>query len=174
MIYNHSNHRHEGILTPHSGSKLDEVKICKFLKGYDCVVSADMAGYLNFYAITPSPIKNKLLARCIDYNEKEIIQVKGGKGNKIAFPIRGIDFDPKRCMLYTGDEMGYMTQWDLSELLGKLEQVKEASADHHAREKDGVQNDSLHSGAFITSTNRADKIKFSEADVQIVFKWKAH
>ena len=80
-----------------------------------------MAGYLNFYAITPSPIKNKLLARCIDYNEKEIIQVKGGKGNKIAFPIRGIDFDPERCMLYTGDEMGYMTQWDLSELLSKLE-----------------------------------------------------
>jgi hypothetical protein len=32
-------------------------------------------------------------------------------------------------MLYTGDEMGYMTQWDLTELLSKLEQVKEAHAE---------------------------------------------
>ena len=59
-------------------------------------------------------------------------------------------------------------------MLDKLQQVKEASSEHHAREKDAIQGDSLHSGAFITSTNRADKIKFSEADVKIVYKWKAH
>lgn len=74
VIYNHSSHRYDGILCPSENSdKLAEVKICKFLKGYDCIVSADMGGYLNFYAITPSPIKNKLLARVICYNEKEII-----------------------------------------------------------------------------------------------------
>lgn len=27
---------------------------------------------------------------------------------------------------------------------------------------------------FITGTNRVDKIKFSEADIKIVYKWKAH
>ena len=28
--------------------------------------------------------------------------------NKVFFPIRGIDFDPKTNTLYTGDEAGYM------------------------------------------------------------------
>jgi hypothetical protein len=30
------------------------------------------------------------------------------KDSKIAFPFRGIDYDPVNKMLYTGDEMGYM------------------------------------------------------------------
>ena len=39
--------------------------------GHNCLVSADMDGYLNFYAIFPSPFKNQLLTRKIFYNEKE-------------------------------------------------------------------------------------------------------
>ena len=39
----------------------------------------------------------------------------------VNFPIRAIDFDSKRKMLITGDEMGYMQMWDLSKLIEKLE-----------------------------------------------------
>jgi len=38
-------------------------------------------------------------------------------------------------MLYTGDEMGYMTQWDLNELLSKLDHVKETYLEQQIREK---------------------------------------
>ena len=41
------------------------------------------------------------------------------------FPIRAIDFDYKRKLLFTGDEMGFMHKWDLSILLDKLDGVKE-------------------------------------------------
>lgn len=51
-----------------------EVKICKFLLGFNCLVSADMDGYLNFYAVFPSPLKGQLLTRTIYYNTKEQIQ----------------------------------------------------------------------------------------------------
>lgn len=68
--------------------------------------------------------------------------------------------------------MGYMTQWDLTDLLSKLEDVK--TADHHDKRGGDSSKDGIDSGAFITSTNRADKIKFSEADVKLVYKWKAH
>jgi hypothetical protein len=95
----------EGTLYPPSvsGQKEYEVKICKFLRGSDVIVGADMGGYLNFYAISPSPMKNQLLCRVIHYNKEEETQ-----NEKIAFPFRGVDYDPERRMLYTGDEMGYM------------------------------------------------------------------
>jgi hypothetical protein len=44
---------------------------------------------------------------------------------KIAFPIRGLDYDPVGRMLYTGDEMGYMMKLDVSELLDKLQEVQD-------------------------------------------------
>jgi len=36
-------------------------------------VSADTEGYLNFYAVVPSPYKNTLLSRKIFFNEREQI-----------------------------------------------------------------------------------------------------
>jgi len=47
------------------------------------------------------------------------------RGEKIAFPFRGLDYDPVGRMLYTGDEMGYMMKWDVSELLDKLQEVQD-------------------------------------------------
>ena len=73
-VQNHSNLKLEGALAPFAEGDLPEVKICKFLKGHNCVVSADMDGYLNFYAVVPSPYKNNLLCRKIFYNEKEQIR----------------------------------------------------------------------------------------------------
>jgi len=34
-----------------------------------------------------------------------------------------MDFSPKERFLFTGDEMGYMQKWDLTNLLKKLEEV---------------------------------------------------
>ena len=59
FIYNHSSHRIENHLYR---EEQVEVKICKFLPGSDCIVSADMDGYLNFWAMTPHVNKGQLLA----------------------------------------------------------------------------------------------------------------
>ena len=74
------------------------------MKDSDIIVGADMGGYLNFYAITPNPMKNKLLCRIIHYNKDEELSGNG----KLAFPIRGMDYHPSERMLYTGDEMGFI------------------------------------------------------------------
>ena len=70
-VHNQQNQKLEGALCPYVDDHLPEVKICKFIKGHHCLVSADMDGYLNFYATVPSPFKNQLLCRKIFYNEKE-------------------------------------------------------------------------------------------------------
>ena len=121
VIYNYGSYRQEGILKSEiidsSKDNLAEVKICKFLTPYDCLVSADLDGYLHFWAITPSPRKNELICTVKDDNITEV-------GSKVNFPIRAMDFSPDGMYLFTGDEMGYMHKWDVSKLLLKLEEVK--------------------------------------------------
>lgn len=144
ILYNHNSHRLEGMLQPYDND-LPEVKICKFLKGYDCLVSADDDGYLNFYSIASHPsIKCKLLCRAIDYNDNEQIVVSkdGEKGQKVAFPFRGIDFDPVGKIVYTGDEMGYMHKWDVSALLEKLDDIKHFLEQQALAEKAATQSQS--------------------------------
>lgn len=75
VLYNHKSRRFEGSVHP-PGDNLPEVKICKFLKGYDLLVSADLDGYLNFYAVYTSTLKNTLLVRIQYINEDE--QIGGG------------------------------------------------------------------------------------------------
>jgi hypothetical protein len=53
-VYNHSNHRPENSFHV-VNDKIAAVKIVKFLGDSDCLVSADMAGYLNFWAMNPHP-----------------------------------------------------------------------------------------------------------------------
>lgn len=91
------------------------------------LVSADTEGYLNFYAVVPSPCKNTLpIVRKIYFNERE--QIMDADRQKIPdqepvyFPIRGIDFNPETNVLYTGDEAGYLQKWDLNSMLDKLRQ----------------------------------------------------
>lgn len=87
VIYNYGSYRQEGILKPaDTTDHLAEVKICKFLGKYDCLVSADLDGYLHFWAITPSPRKNELLCSIKDDNTSEV-------GTSVNFPIRAIDFN---------------------------------------------------------------------------------
>ena len=62
-VQNHQNQKFEGALCPFIDQPLPEVKVVKFLKPHNCLVSSDMDGYLNFYAIVPSPFKNLLLVR---------------------------------------------------------------------------------------------------------------
>jgi WD40 repeat protein len=97
---------------------LAEVKVCKFLVPYHCLVSSDLDGYLHFWAVTPSSRKGELLCSVRDDNTSEV-------GKKVNFPIRAIDFDCKRKLLFTGDEMGFMHKWDLSKLIEKLDRVRE-------------------------------------------------
>lgn len=81
-VHNQQNQKLEGALCPYVDDHLPEVKICKFLKDHHCLVSADMDGYLNFYATVPSPFKNQLLCRKIFYNEKE--QIREDASHKIV------------------------------------------------------------------------------------------
>ena len=74
VIYNYGSYRQEGILKPPGdpndlkGNELAEVKICKFLALSDCLVSADLDGFLHFWAVTPSPRKNEHLCCVKDDN----------------------------------------------------------------------------------------------------------
>ena len=55
-LYNYHSRRYDGYLAPVANNR-PEVKICKFLKGHDVLVSADLDGFLNFYAVYPSSLK---------------------------------------------------------------------------------------------------------------------
>lgn len=114
IIYNYGSYRQEGILQPHEL----EVKICKFLNPYNILASADLDGKLYFWGIMPSAAKNELLCSIKDDIESEVGSIEN-------FPIRAMDFDVTKKILYTGDEMGNMHKWDLSNLINKLEHFDE-------------------------------------------------
>jgi len=98
-----------------------------------------MDGYLNFYAVVPSPFKNQLLCRKIFHNERE--QIRDSNNNLIAgqesvfFPIRGLDFNPETNILYTGDEAGYLQKWDLADMLTKLKTNESIFKAHQERDR---------------------------------------
>ena len=185
ILYNHNSHRLESVLQPDmepGETTLPKVQICKFLKGHQCLVSADEDGYLNFYSVAGyNEIKGKLLCRTIEYNDQEQIQISsdGTKGNRVAFPFRGIDFDADQKILYTGDEMGYMQQWDLSQLLDKLQDLCAHLHQIKETEKKASGNESAKSGnmpdssTFLTGIN-SDRFNFSEDDVKKIKSWRAH
>lgn len=66
-LQNHQTKKLEGRLAPNEPNP-PSVMVCKFLKKADCIVTADVDGFLNFYAVTPSYIKNTLLARVREVN----------------------------------------------------------------------------------------------------------
>merc|ERR1712195_435807 len=100
----HYSHKLLGRLHPKDESDLPSVTICKFLKNPDAannpfvssfvLVTADLDGYLNFYAID-GVMKNQLLCRRREVNEAEQIQGKNEDAEKIYYAIRGIDYDPE-------------------------------------------------------------------------------
>lgn len=106
-LYNYHSRRYDGCLMPVPHNR-PQVKICKFLKGHNVLVSADLDGYINFYAIFPSTLKNTLLARVNHINMNEQIKGVDGKVNAVAFPMRAMDFNPITNILYTGDDVGYL------------------------------------------------------------------
>ena len=161
-IYNHSSHRPENTLQI-VNDNIPSVKIVKFILNTDCVVSADMAGYLNFWAMNPHPHKGKRLAFVINQNNQEKIdRGHGPELNLLNFAIRGIDYDPENHMLYTRDESGYMQKWDISVLLEKME----ATMKTYQTDKTSM---------FITNPNpKGDAITFDNSDVRLVHSWQAH
>jgi len=109
-----------------------------------------------------------------------------GEGQKkretIYFPIRAIDYDPEERMLWTGDELGYMQKWDVSDLLDKLteKQRRHEAAQQLQKETIAMQQSMGKQAAkqtFITgsdSLKAEDEIVFSSSDVQLTNQWKAH
>lgn len=119
VIYNYGSYRQEGILKcpiEEGFQYPSELKIVKFLAPYDCLVTADIDGYLHFFAVTPSPRKNEHLCKVTNMNISQV-------GSKVNYPIRAIDFDAENNILYTGDEMGWIQRWDLTVLFAKLQEV---------------------------------------------------
>lgn len=92
-----------------------------------------MDGYLNFYAITPSPFKNQLLLRKRLLNHE--MQLSSAGHDAVYFPIRGMDFNPETLVLYTGDEAGYLQCWNLEPLLEKLKQNEEIHKKEQERQR---------------------------------------
>lgn len=104
VIYNYGSYRQEGILKVPIDStykESSELKICKFLSPSDCLVAADIDGFLHFFAVTPSPRKNEHLCKVSNFNTSQV-------GTQVNYPIRAMDFDSDNNILYTGDEMGYI------------------------------------------------------------------
>jgi hypothetical protein len=66
-----------------------------------------------------------LLLSVRDESESEV-------GEKAHFPIRAIDYDKETNIMWTGDEMGYMNKWDLSELIQKLEDMRPTDLEDEA------------------------------------------
>jgi WD40 repeat protein len=71
VIYNYGSYRQEGILRV-PGEDQSEIKICKFLSPHDCLVSADIDGFLHFFAVTPSPRKNEHLCKVSNVNTSQV------------------------------------------------------------------------------------------------------
>lgn len=124
IIYNYGSYRQEGILkVPLDATYKEpsEFKICKFLCPSDCLVTADIDGFLHFFAVTPSPRKNEHLCKVSNFNTSQV-------GTLVNYPIRAMDFDSDHNILYTGDEMGYIQRWDLTTLFDKLSDVSKREA----------------------------------------------
>lgn len=164
-----------------------ELKICKFLTGHDCLVAADIDGFLHFFAVTPSPRKNEHLCKVNNVNTSQV-------GTEVNYPIRAMDFDSYNNVLYTGDEMGYVQRWDLSGLFSKLEEV--SKKERKVVYKGGVDPFALDEGmgvgesaggkksmqsdsTFVTGIDAGGsapktKIEFNSGDVVRMYKWNAH
>jgi WD40 repeat protein len=89
VVYNYGSYRQEGILKVPLDPlypEPSELKICKFLGEHNCIVAADIDGFLHFFAITPSPRKNEHLLKVSNVNISQV-------GTQVNYPIRAIDFD---------------------------------------------------------------------------------
>jgi len=128
FVFNYSTHRLEGTLkfTNPAYTQPAPVKICKFLKGTDILVSADLDGYIIFWCVTSGahPMKSKELCTIRDESKAEV----GEDQKPPYFPIRAIDYDEEERMLYTGDEMGFVIKWDVSKVIDKLDLLKPREA----------------------------------------------
>jgi WD40 repeat protein len=145
IIYNYGSYRQEGILSDHEG----EVKICKFLNPYDILCSADLEGKIYFWAVTPSTKRNDLLCVVKDDNESDVGTIEN-------FPVRAMDFDEEKMILFTGDEMGYMHKWELSVLINKVQKLtkKEVAMKTYAANLDDSNvNKEEDANTFLTGVN---------------------
>jgi WD40 repeat protein len=89
------------------------------LPNTDILVSADLTGFIHFWCVSSTfhPKKGQRIVSIRDQSESEV-------GKQAYFPIRAIGYDPETCIMWTGDEMGYVNKWDLSNLIEKVEAMR--------------------------------------------------
>ena len=85
-------------------------------------------------------------------------------GKVANFPIRAMDYDKETKMLYTGDEMGYMNKWNISQLVQKMADLTpeytSTAAEMMAKQK--------YKATFLTGMNEKSndpKMIFTKDDV---------
>lgn len=179
VLYSYGSNRQDGPSLKSTHDKNPpEVKVCKFIPNSDLLVSADLDGFMHFFAVPPNPLKNQCLLSIENSAETEV-------GTKVNFPIRAMDYDEEKRVLYTGDEMGYMHQWYLGDIIDKLDDVHEQEkltqkkADfeqdqNSSNYKNMSQQKTKNQGTFVTGVKQKDHVKFNQEDVTQLNKWKAH
>lgn len=141
----------------------EEVKAVKFLNPHNCLVSSDLSGYLYFWAVSPSNIKNTLLLKIVNKVTKDT----GGVDN---CPVRALEWNTTSDILYGGDDLGNIHSWNVSNLLQKLSHFGNKREDNTSNEADtSTFILTLLSNSF-TNTSR----KFGPEDVQKIGEWNAH
>ena len=152
--------RQENELQGHEG----EVKSVKFLNPYNCLVATDLLGYLYFWAVAPSNLKNTMLLTISNEIEKNT-----GAGFENC-PIRTLDWDKNSEVLYGGDDLGNIHSWNITHLLQKLQR-------HGAKKNDVSNENKEHSSSIlITSTSAISESgkRFVPEDIKRLSSWKAH
>mmetsp|Transcript_25721 Transcript_25721/g.45135 ORF Transcript_25721/g.45135 Transcript_25721/m.45135 type:complete len:913 (-) Transcript_25721:3141-5879(-) len=167
MITNLITYRQEAVLAHHEA----EVKQLIFLTPhFPCLISGDLAGYIYFWAVTPSRIKNNLVLRI-----RNIVETAAGTQD--YSPVQSFAFDPSSMSLYTGDESGRVKHWNLTTVLRKLEMFGET------RLSKAIPDEADEARLRITSTfltsvtlglRTEEAYTFYESDVSLVHEWVAH
>jgi len=135
-------------------------------------VTADIDGFLHFFAVTPSPRKNDHLCKVSNFNTSQV-------GTLVNYPIRAMDFDSAHSILYTGDEMGYIQRWDLTSLFDKLSDVSKREAKSSYKKEPGLDErlDGVTT-TFVTGVETKEaakqRVEFAASDVNLVYRWNAH
>lgn len=167
VITNLITYRQEAVLANHEA----EVKQVIFLNPhFPCLISADLAGFIYFWAVSPSRIKNNLVLKI-----RNIVETASGTND--YSPVQSLAFDHESMSLITGDESGRVKIWNLTNLMQKLE-VFGKSHTSKAIPDEADEHRLKITSTFLTSLTlglRTDEAySFYESDVTLIREWPAH
>lgn len=153
--------RQESELTGHEA----EVKSLKFLNPHNCLVSCDLSGYLYFWAVAPSNLKNTLLLRTQNRVPSEI-------GGTNASPIQTLAWEQSSETLFTGDDAGNIRLWKIGALLDKLSNLGSKREKTKNTNNEEAASANFYLTAIAMGIEKMTKI--NDTDVIMKKEWKAH